>query len=46
VAFRKGGDGNWNKFLNSYGVEPMSPKDREFLLNSEMKIARAHFLLS
>jgi len=49
LAFRtawhseKGGDENWNKFMNSYGVEPMSSKDREFLLNSEMKIARGAF---
>ncbi len=39
----KGGDGNWNDFLNSYGIAPLSQENKDSLLNSEMKIARGAF---
>ena len=39
----KGGDDNWNSFLNTYGIEPMTKSDKEMLLNSEIKIARGAF---
>lgn len=39
----KGGDDNWNQFLNSYGVEPLPSNDKQALLNSEMKIAKGAF---
>jgi hypothetical protein len=39
----KGGDENWNKTLSEYGIIPISADDRNFLLNSEMKIARGAF---
>lgn len=39
----KGGDENWNRLLNNYGVKPLSDADKQVLLNSEMKIARGAF---
>jgi hypothetical protein len=39
----KGGDGKWDEFLNSYGIEPLSRENRDYLLNSEIKIARGAF---
>jgi len=39
----RGGDDKWRAVMESYGVLPLSPKDRESLLNSEMKIARGAF---
>jgi len=39
----KGGDDVWNEFLNSYGIAPLSQENKDFLLNSEMKIARGAF---
>lgn len=39
----KGGDENWNGFLNTYGVSPLSNENKEFLLKSEMKITRGAF---
>jgi len=39
----KGGDDNWNNFLNSYGAVPLTTEEREMLLNSEMKIAKGAF---
>jgi len=39
----KGGDESWNNFLNTYGVTPLSKENKDFLLNSEMKIARGAF---
>jgi hypothetical protein len=39
----KGGDGKWNEFMNSYGIAPLSQENKDFLLNSEMKIARGAF---
>jgi hypothetical protein len=39
----KGGDDNWNNFLNNYGVTPLTKENKDFLLNSDMKIARGAF---
>jgi hypothetical protein len=39
----KGGDDNWNNTLSEYGITPISSEDRNYLLNSEMKIARGAF---
>jgi hypothetical protein len=39
----KGGDSGWNEFMNSYGIAPLSQENKDFLLNSEMKIARGAF---
>jgi hypothetical protein len=39
----KGGDENWNSFLSSYGVSPLTKENKDFLLNSDMKIARGAF---
>jgi len=39
----KGGDENWNRLLESYGVSPLSPAEKEMLINSEMKISRGAF---
>lgn len=39
----KGGDGKWDEFLNSYGIEPLTQESRDYLLKSEMKIARGAF---
>jgi len=39
----RGGDDMWRAVMESYGVQPLSPKDRDALLNSEMKIARGAF---
>jgi len=39
----RGGGENWISLLNSYGVIPMSKEDKEYLLNSEMKITRGAF---
>lgn len=39
----KGGDEGWNIFLNSYNVIPLSKENKDFLLNSEMKITRGAF---
>jgi hypothetical protein len=39
----KGGDDNWTGFLNSYSVNPLSSEEKEYLLNSEMKIAKGAF---
>lgn len=39
----KGGDENWNKILNSYGVAPLGDDIKTVLLNSEMKISRGAF---
>jgi hypothetical protein len=39
----KGGDENWYGFINTYGVTPLSKENKEFLLNSEMKIVRGAF---
>jgi hypothetical protein len=49
LAFRtawqsdRGGDEKWNSFMSSYGVNPLSPEDKQRLLNSEMKIAKGAF---
>ena len=45
AAFKsaKGGDESWNKILESYNIKPLSSKDKEALLNSEMKIATGAF---
>jgi len=39
----KGGDDNWNKFLSSYDVDPLTSDNKQSLLNSEMKIAKGAF---
>ncbi|MCI0474572.1 MAG: hypothetical protein L0Y76_13425 [Ignavibacteria bacterium] len=39
----KGGDNNWNEFINSYDIVPLSKENKDFLLNSDMKIARGAF---
>jgi hypothetical protein len=39
----KGGDENWYGFINTYGVVPLSKENKEYLLNSEMKITRGAF---
>jgi hypothetical protein len=39
----KGGDDKWNTFLSTYNVPPLSKENKEFLLKSEMKIARGAF---
>jgi hypothetical protein len=39
----KGGDSKWNEFINSYGIAPLPQESKDFLLNSEMKIARGAF---
>jgi hypothetical protein len=39
----KGGDEKWNGFMNTYGASPLSEKDRQLLMNSEIKIARGAF---
>ncbi len=39
----KGGDEKWRAFLISYGADPLSPQEREQLMNSEIKIARGAF---
>jgi len=39
----KGGDSKWNEFINSYGIEPLPQENKDFLLNSEIKIARGAF---
>jgi len=40
---KKGGDTEWDDFMQSYGVSPLSDSDREMLLNSEIKITRGAF---
>jgi len=39
----KGGDESWNEFMDSYGITPMPQENKDFLLNSEMKITRGAF---
>jgi len=39
----KGGDDNWNTTLSEYGIFPLGTDEKNFLLNSEMKIARGAF---
>ena len=39
----RGGDEGWRTVMQNYGAEPVSQKDRETLLNSEMKIVRGAF---
>jgi rubrerythrin len=39
----KGGDEKWNNILNTYGVIPLTKEEKDFLLNSEMKITRGAF---
>lgn len=39
----KGGDENWNRLMEQYGVTPLSSGEKEMLLNSEMKISRGAF---
>jgi hypothetical protein len=39
----KGGDSKWNQFINSYGIDPLPQENKDFLLNSDMKIARGAF---
>ncbi len=39
----KGGDSKWNAYINSYGIDPLPQENKNFLLNSEMKIARGAF---
>lgn len=45
AAFKsaKGGDEKWNQVLESYSIKPLSDKEKEFLLNSDMKIATGAF---
>jgi hypothetical protein len=49
MAFRtawqsdRGGDDQWNVFMNTYGVTPLLQSDKDMLFNSEMKIARGAF---
>lgn len=39
----KGGDSKWNDFINSYGIDPLPQENKDYLLNSEMKITRGAF---
>lgn len=39
----KGGDGNWNNFMQGYKAVPLSPSEKEMLLNSEIKIVKGAF---
>ena len=39
----RGGDDNWNKVLESYGVQPLTQDIKDALLKSDMKIARGAF---
>lgn len=39
----RGGDDKWTDFLNSYGVNPLSSEEKDYLLNSEMKIAKGAY---
>lgn len=39
----KGGDGNWDGFLSSYGAVPLTSEERKMLLDSEMKIVKGAF---
>ena len=39
----KGGDEKWNNILNTYDVNPLTKEEKDFLLNSEMKITRGAF---
>lgn len=39
----KGGDENWNTYLSSFGITPLTHQDKDKLLNSEIKIARGAF---
>jgi hypothetical protein len=43
IKSAKGGDENWNSVLSSYSIMPLSQKQKEALLNSEMKIAGGAF---
>ena len=39
----KGGDETWYKLLEHYGAEPLSLKEKEQLMNSEMKIVKGAY---
>ena len=39
----KGGGTEWNDFMQSYGVTPLSDSDKQILLNSDIKITRGAF---
>ena len=39
----KGGNSEWNTFMQTYGVTPMPDSDKQMLLNSEIKITRGAF---
>ena len=45
AAFKsaKGGDEKWNGVLESYSIKPLSEKEKQTLLNSDMKIATGAF---
>jgi hypothetical protein len=43
IKSAKGGDANWNSFLTSYSITPLTQQQKEALLNSEMKIAGGAF---
>lgn len=43
IKSSKGGDENWNSFLRSYSIKPLSDSQKEALFNSEMKIAGGAF---
>lgn len=39
----KGGDAEWNSFMEKYRITPLPDSEKQFLLNSEIKIARGAF---
>ena len=39
----KGGDANWNKVLESYGITPLTDDVKQALINSQMKISTGAF---
>ncbi|MEO8447775.1 MAG: hypothetical protein ABI528_09785 [bacterium] len=41
----KGGDSNWENYLQTYGVESLTDSEKQMLLNSEIKIAKGAFPL-
>src|SRR5687768_17817372 len=43
IKSAKGGDEKWNSLLSSYSIMPLTPQQKEALLNSEMKIAGGAF---
>ncbi len=43
IKSAKGGDENWNNLLSKYSIMPLTDKEKEALLNSEMKIAGGAF---